>query len=165
LISVVAPFLGGLYGMIHHRITYSISSEYYTESKFDKFYISEDPVVEATPSDDFLRQEAMSVGFLEGFGISFFPILILGLFGFFQANAQKMLFVVSKSLLIMLFVTFLIGLLGGLYGKYFMDYQHVLFPINLQNKSNYVVVQSIFRFSFWGVFIGLMSGFIYQVRH
>lgn len=37
LIILIAPIIGGLYGILHDQLTYTISPEYYTKFKFYQF--------------------------------------------------------------------------------------------------------------------------------
>ncbi|WP_321516153.1 hypothetical protein [Marinifilum fragile] len=39
LLILIASMLGGVYGMLHDQITYTISEEYYTKFKFIQFGI------------------------------------------------------------------------------------------------------------------------------
>ncbi len=39
LILLVAPLLGGIYGILHDQLTYTLSEEYYTKFKFIQFGI------------------------------------------------------------------------------------------------------------------------------
>ena len=37
LLLIIAPILGGVYGIVHDQITYTISNEYYSKFKFIQF--------------------------------------------------------------------------------------------------------------------------------
>ena len=37
-ISLVGALVGGIYGIVHDQVTYTISPEYFTKMKFNQFY-------------------------------------------------------------------------------------------------------------------------------
>lgn len=57
LVAAIGAVVGGLYGIVHDQVTYSISEEYFTRNKFHQFAY-------ARPSFDSPRWFAGIIGFL-----------------------------------------------------------------------------------------------------
>jgi hypothetical protein len=163
LIIAIAPFIGGLYGMLHDQLTYTISNEYYTKFKFIQFGLIEmgDEALIADP-----RLCVAAVGFLATWWMGVPIGIILGLVGLVHKDPKRMLKVTMKAFLITIAVAFLTGLIGLAYGKFYLSHTQVnwWFPDNLIDKENFITVGSMHNFSYIGGLTGLIAGIIYSVK-
>lgn len=60
-IVIITPIIGGLYGILHDQLTYSISPEYYTKFKFYQFGLMDMGNEAIFPNP---RIEVSAVGFM-----------------------------------------------------------------------------------------------------
>ena len=56
------------------------------------------------------------------------------------------------------------GIVGFLYGRFFISNLNWKFPENLIDKNNYIIVGSIHNFSYLGGILGLISGIVFQFK-
>ncbi len=163
LIIVIAPLIGGLYGIIHDQLTYTISEEYYTKFKFIQFgFVDPDTrIVIQNP-----RLYASAVGFLATWWMGIPIGIILGLFGLIHSDYKQMFTVTIKAMLLTVIVAFATGLIGLVYGEIFLASRGVNWwlPENLIDTRNFISVGSMHNFSSLGGLTGLIVGIIYSVR-
>ncbi len=173
LILIIAPFLGGIYGIIHDQVTYSISNEYYTKFKFIQFGLNNWGLGRNigtlnTPELQLQnpRLGAAIVGFLATWWVGMIIGVVLGLVGLIHKNGTKMFRVTIKAFLITIVIGLIIGLIGLIYGKLILANSSLNwhFPANLKNKANFIMVGSMHNFSYIGGLIGLIVSIIYSIK-
>ncbi|MFA0964933.1 hypothetical protein AB9P05_24205 [Roseivirga sp. BDSF3-8] len=162
LIIIIAPLLGGLYGIIHDQLTYSISPEYYTKFKFYQFGLMDMGNEAIFPQP---RIQVSVVGFMATWWMGVPIGLILGLVGFIHKDGSQMLRVTFRAMLITIAVTLLTGLLGLAYGIFHLAKTgvHWKLPENLVDVSSFIAVGSMHNFSYLGGLFGLVAGVIYSI--
>jgi len=166
LISLIAAILAGIYGIIHDHITYAISPEYYTKFKFIQF----DLVNKKDERIVHPRIFVTVVGFLATWWFGLILGFILGLYNLVQSTWQKMIFISFKSILISILVSFLIGIMGLLFGFLFLSnqpkssFEGWFIPKDLQNFGDYIAVGSMHNFGYLGGIIGLIVGIFYSYK-
>lgn len=173
LILIIAPILGGVYGIIHDQITYSISEEYYTKFKFIQFGLEnwglgqnigtgKAPEIKLNNP----RFGAAIVGTLATWWVGLIIGIFLGLIGLIHRNGKEMLKATSKSIVLTTGIALLIGLIGLLYGKIFLveNPPNWFLPDNLIERGKFIMVGSMHNFSYLGGLIGLIFGIIFSVR-
>ncbi|MGB1041774.1 MAG: hypothetical protein ACPGU6_00130 [Tenacibaculum sp.] len=173
LILILAPILGGIYGVVHDQITYSISEEYYTKFKFIQFGLENmgmgqnigtlraPEIVLDNP-----RLGAVIVGTLATWWVGLIIGIFLGLIGLIHRNGKEMFIASLKGFVITTGIALLTGLVGLLYGKIFLveNPPNWFLPDNLIEKGNFIMVGSMHNFSYLGGLIGLIGGIIYSIR-
>ncbi len=163
LIVLIAPIIGGLYGILHDQLTYSVSPEYYTKFKFYQFGLMDfgNEAIFSNP-----RIEVSLVGFMATWWMGLPIGLILGLIGLIHKDHKQMLEVTMKSILITVIVAFITGLVGLSYGKFYLAEKGVdwWLPENLIDTKNFISVGSMHNFSYLGGLFGLIAGIIYSVK-
>jgi hypothetical protein len=173
LLLILGPILGGIYGIIHDQITYSISDEYYTKFKFVQFGISEWGLGRNIGSEtdpeiilDSPRYGAAIVGFLATWWVGLFIGFGLGLIGLIHGSWRAMLSVTMRAILITIITALLTGLIGLVYGKLFLvdSPPDWFYPSNLREKGKFIMVGSMHNFSYLGGLIGLIAAMFYSVR-
>ncbi|GAB5556411.1 MAG: hypothetical protein SchgKO_06240 [Schleiferiaceae bacterium] len=171
LILILGPVLGGLYGILHDQITYSLSEEYYTKFKFIQFGlqgwgadVSTDPnapeIIMPQP-----RLGAAVVGFMATWWVGLFIGIILSLVGLIQKTGQQMWRITLRSFGWTLVIALTTGLLSYLYGITALaenppDWR---VPINTVDREAFIAVGSMHNFSYLGGLLGLIFAVIYQV--
>lgn len=163
LILVIAPLLGGIYGIIHDQLTFTISPEYYTKFKFYQFGLLDEGNEADFPNPRF---QVSIVGFMATWWMGLLIGLILGLFGLMHQNSRQMFRATMKAIVITVIVAFATGLIGLLIGQYYLadtGFDEWL-PTNLVDKKNFVAVGSMHNFSYLGGLIGLIAGIIFSVK-
>lgn len=162
LILVLGALIGGLYGIIHDQLTYTISHEYYTKFKFFQFGFADfgDEAILPNP-----RLYVAIVGFLATWWMGLPIGIILGLVGFIHPTHKQMFSVTLKTFGITTLVAFLTGLIGLAYGLFFISGipEGWWVPDNLVDVKHFVAVGSMHNFSYLGGLPGLIAGIIYSV--
>jgi hypothetical protein len=163
LIIALAPIFGGVYGIIHDQLTYSISPEYYTKFKFIQFGFA-DSGNEAIIENP--RLSVAGVGFLASWWMGLPIGLILGLVGLVHKDSKQMFKVTMRAIMVAVIITFVTGLIGLAYGKLYLADLGVNWwlPDNLIDKGNFIAVGSMHNFSYLGGLTGLIAGSIYSIR-
>jgi hypothetical protein len=162
LIIGIGPFFGGLYGVLHDQLTYTISPEYYTKFKFYQFGLKEIGNEAIFPNP---RIQVSIVGFLATWWMGLPIGLILGLVGLLHKDSQMFLTTI-KSIIVTIVVAFVTGLIGLAYGKLYLADVGVNWnlPNNLIDKENFISVGSMHNFSYLGGVFGLIAGIVYSVK-
>lgn len=162
LIITIAPLIGGLYGILHDQLTYTISPEYYTKFKFYQFGLVDTGNEAILPNP---RVEVSVVGFLATWWMGIPIGLILGLVGLIHKDNIQMLNATMKAIVLTVIVTFATGLIGLIYGKFYLAETGVdwWLPENLIDIKNFIAVGSMHNFSYLGGLNGLIAGSIYIV--
>ena len=163
LIIALAPLVGGVYGIIHDQLTYSISPEYYTKFKFFQFGLMDLGNEAIFPNP---RIEVSVVGFMATWWMGLPIGLILGLIGLVHKDSKQMFRVTLRAIIVTVIVAFATGLIGLAYGKIYLADTGVnwWFPDNLFDKGNFIAVGSMHNFSYLGGLTGLIAGSIYSIR-
>lgn len=163
LIILIAPTVGGIYGIIHDQLTYSISYEYYTKFKFIQFGFIDFGTEAILPNP---RISVSVVGFLATWWMGLPIGFILGLVGLVHKDSEQMFKITMKGILMTVIVAFLIGVIGLVYGYFYLAERGVNWwlPDNLIDKTSFIAVGSMHNFSYLGGLIGLLVACIYSYR-
>jgi len=163
LIIGLAPIIGGLYGILHDQLTYTISPEYYTKFKFYQFGLMDLGNEAIFPNP---RIEVSAVGFMATWWMGLPIGLILGLVGLVHKDNKQMFRATLKAIIVTVIVAFATGLIGLAYGKLYLADIGVdwWLPDNLIDTKNFIAVGSMHNFSYLGGLTGLIAGTIYSVR-
>src|SRR5690606_14976329 len=117
LIIAIAPVIGGLYGVLHDQLTYTISPEYYTKFKFYQFGLMDLGNEAIFPNP---RLEVSVVGFLATWWMGLPIGIILGLVGLVHKNNKQMFRSTFGAIIVTVIVAFATGLIGLAYGKLYL---------------------------------------------
>lgn len=163
LIIGLGPLIGGLYGIIHDQLTYTISPEYYTKFKFYQFGLIDIGNEAIFPNP---RLEVSAVGFMATWWMGLPIGLILGLVGLTIKDNKQMFRTTLKAFVLTTIIAFITGLIGLAYGKLILAVTGVSWwlPNNLIDKKNFIAVGSMHNFSYLGGLTGLIAGIIYILR-
>lgn len=163
LIIAIAPLIGGLYGIMHDELTYTISPEYYTKFKFYQFGLMDLGNEAIFPNP---RIEVSAVGFMATWWMGLPIGIILGLVGLAHKNNKQMFRATIGAIIVTVIVVFATGLIGLAYGKLYLADAGVNWwlPDNLIDTKNFIAVGSMHNFSYLGGLTGLIAGTIYSVK-
>lgn len=173
LILIIAPILGGIYGILHDQITYSISNEYYTKFKFIQFGLENWGLGQNIGTENNAeiilkspRFGASIVGTLATWWVGMIIGIILGLVGLIHKNGKNMFRTTMKAFLLTTGIALLTGIIGLGYGKLFLTEHRPNWnlPENLIDFDNFIMVGTMHNFSYLGGLIGLIIGIIYSVK-
>lgn len=173
LIILISIILGGVYGILHDQISYSISEEYYTKFKFIQFglenwglgenigTINSPEIILDNP-----RFGVAIVGLLATWWVCLIIGVCLALIGLIHTTAKEMFKTVMKAIVLTIIISLVIGFIGLLYGKLFINNIPVNWfsPDNLIDTESFIVVGSMHNFSYLGGLIGLILGVIFIIR-
>ena len=163
LIIAIVPIIGGLYGILHDQLTYTITPEYYTKFKFYQFGLMDMGNEAIFPNP---RIEVSAVGFMATWWMGLPIGLILGLVGLLHKDHRQMFKVTMKAVFITVIVAFATGLIGLAYGNLFLADKGVdwWLPENLIDRENFISVGSMHNFSYLGGLFGLIAGIIFSIK-
>lgn len=159
----LTPLIGGVYGILHDQLTYTVSPEYYTKFKFYQFGLlaQGDETVFPNP-----RFQVAIVGFMATWWMGLPIGLILGLVGLSYKSSQQVFWVTMRSILVTIVVAFATGILGLGYGKFYLSNRGVNWwlPDNLVDTESFIAVGSMHNFSYLGGLIGVFAGVAYSLK-
>lgn len=168
LIAISASLIAGIYGIVNDQITYTISPEYFTKFKFIQFNLVDENNLEKIKHP---RISVSFVGFLATWWFGLFLGTILGIIGLFIHKEWKTMFIISlKSILIAVLATLLVGIIGLLYGHFYLanlpkiEFNGWFIPENIIDFKNYISVGSMHNFSYAGGILGLFLGIVYSMK-
>jgi hypothetical protein len=163
LIIVLAPLIGGMYGILHDQLTYTVSPEYYTKFKFYQFGLTDVGTEAIFPNP---RLAVAAVGFMATWWMGLPIGLILGLVGLVHNDNKQMFRVTMQAIIVTVIVAFATGLTGLVFGKLYLADKGVdwWLPENLVDIKNFIAVGSMHNFSYLGGLTGLIAGIIYSVK-
>ena len=104
----LAVAMAGAYGAAHNQISYTVSPEYFTKFKFQRFGLTDDRRSE--------RFRASIVGYNASKGMGMPIGVLVGTAGFIHHGYRRMLRVTLWSLAVVVAFTLFFGLCGLLYG-------------------------------------------------
>src|SRR3569623_1299072 len=107
LLILISCLLGGVYGVAHDQLTYSISNEYFTKFKFFQFGFVDFGREAILPQP---RIYVSIVGFLATWWMGLFIGFFLALVGFVHSDAKSMFIFTLKSFLLTMVIAFVNGL-------------------------------------------------------
>lgn len=159
VLLVAAMLIAGLYGALHDQISFSVSSEYFTEFKFIQFGLADSSLPD--------RLRAGIIGFLATWWMGIPIGLLVGAFGFLHKPASTMFTRTIKAFGVVAGVALLIGVGGLIYGWFFAshqlsDYHGWFLPPDLASPRNFLSVGHMHNFSYLGGVVGLAIGVIFQ---
>ncbi|MDL2142010.1 hypothetical protein QQY79_05720 [Flavobacterium tructae] len=155
-ISVV---IAVLFGILHNQLTFTISSEFFTQVLFERYGFVEYGLT--TP-----RVTASIIGVWSTWWIGLIAGFMFGFIGLFCSNAKAMIKSISYVILVMLSITVLVGLLGLSYGFFgFSNLESTCcFPLQIKNVQNFIAVSEMHSFSYVGGGIGILIAVLLQIR-
>ena len=170
---ILTPIIAGIYGILHDQITYTISSEYFTNFKFIQFNIG----YFFTESKRFA---VGLVGFLATWWVGIPIGIILGLQGIKSLDSKQYIKQKIKAIRIVFITAIIFGFIGYIS---FLIYIYFMgdWPINIggrisnpelaeafsqiKNIRNFLSVGFIHNFSYFGGAAGLLIASIFQYRN
>lgn len=166
LLILISSLLGGLYGILHDQLTYSIATEYYTKFKFYQFGLLDEGQVKNFTNP---RLYVSIVGFLATWWMGLFIGSFLAVVGFIHSEWKLMFTITLKAFLLTMLIAFLTGLIGLAYGHLFLadlpkeEFSNWYLPENLIDFTSFIKVGSMHNFSYLGGVIGLAVGMMYSI--
>lgn len=173
LILIIAPILGGIYGLIHDQITYSISEEYYTKFKFVQFGLANWGLGENIGTArlpeiklDNPRYGAAIIGVLATWWVGLIIGILLGLIGLIHKNGKRLFQITMSAFFLVFIIAFLTGVVGLVLGKIMVanSTSDWSVPKHVMEVERFIIVGSIHNFSYLGGLIGLIIGMLYTIR-
>lgn len=160
-VLLLAPFIAGIYGILHDQITYSISPEYYTEFKFIQFGLSDEKYPTLVPH----WLLVCVVGFLATWWMGPPIALFLLLVGLKNPTAKGMFITAIRAIVVTMITAMITGIFGLMYGLFSIpDTTYWYIPENLIDKSSFIAVGSMHNFSYLGGLLGMILGIFYTLR-
>jgi hypothetical protein len=159
LTAILSALLGGLYGIMHDQITYSISNEYFTKFKYAQFGFEP-----AWFGGD--RPTVVVIGFLATWWVGLAIGTMLGLVALLFQDAAAMRKAIGRAIAVVYGTVMLAGLAGFCYGKYYLTNTGVNWwlPAGLVHKNDFITVGSIHNFGYAGGLLGFLLGAFYLLK-
>jgi len=166
IILIIAPIIGGLFGITHDQFTYTISHEYFTKFKFYQFQLLSGGEETIFPNP---RLQVAIIGWKATWWMGIPIGLILGLEGLGHKDAKRMFNITFKALWINVLTVFIVGLIGLAYGFLVLSHQPLenfeswYIPDNVENIRTFISVSAMHNFSYMGGIIGLIVAITYTI--
>ncbi len=159
LIIFLSIILASIYGFLHNQISYSISTEYFTEFKFDQFWSVKYTL-------DFPRMSAGLIGIASTWWFGLIIGLIIGIIGFFQPTAKIMWKSSFGAIIRILLIAIGIGIVRILVGYLIISNINTNWnlPAELIDQKSFLTAGTMHNFSYLGGLIGLIYGILYQLK-
>jgi hypothetical protein len=162
LLMGLSPILGGLYGILHDQLTYTISPEYYTKFKFYQFRL-------ATEGDEAIfpnpRIQVSIVGVMATWWMGLIIGSILTIVSLKHIDGSTMFHVTLKAVVLTIIIALFTGLIGLYRGSTFTktEVANWHLPSNLVDYQAFIKVGSMHNYSYLGGAIGLIISIIYSL--
>jgi hypothetical protein len=169
---ILIPLISGVYGILHDQVTFSISSEYFTNFKFIQFRIADD-------LRDSTRLAVAIVGFLATWWVGIPLALILGIIGQRKLDSVQYQKLIFQSVKVVFVVAILFGVIGYFAGLIVVS-NISDWPMNIggfggnpelmeamskiKDWDSFMVVGMIHNFSYLGAVAGLVVALLRQYR-
>uniref|UniRef100_UPI004048C4F5 hypothetical protein n=1 Tax=Mariniflexile sp. TaxID=1979402 RepID=UPI004048C4F5 len=159
LIIFLSIILASIYGFLHNQISYSISTEYFTEFKFEQFWSVKYTL-------DFPRMSAGLIGIASTWWFGLLIGLIIGIVGFWQPTTRIMWKSSYGAILRTLGIAIGIGIVGILVGQFIISNINANWnlPADLVDRKSFLTAGTMHNFSYLGGIIGLIYGIRYQLK-
>ncbi|MGB3607201.1 MAG: hypothetical protein WA775_02250 [Psychroserpens sp.] len=159
LIIFLSIILASIYGFLHNQISYSISTEFFTEFKFLQFG-------GVKFSIDFPHYSAGLIGIASTWWFGLLIGLIIGIVGFFQSTTKIMWKSSLGAITRALGIAIGIGIVGILVGQFIISNLNTDWnlPAELIDRKSFLTAGTMHNFSYIGGVIGLIYGIIYQLK-
>ena len=159
-IAFLGALVGGIYGVLHDQITYSISQEYFTKLKFDQFYYANF----GFPVRIFVSE----VGFLATWWVGFFSAWFLARIAvpaWPMALAFRRCILGFSIIFISGFTAAVVGYFLGVHHSADYSYwQDLCDSLGVTDIPDFVRVAYIHNASYIGGFIGLICAVLFLRR-
>ena len=159
LIIVISTILASIYGFFHNKVSYSISSEYFTKFKFQQFEFY-------FMGQNQPKQTASFIGILSTWWFGLIIGLVNGIVGMLQLNSKIMWKSAFGATIRTLGIAIGIAILGILVGKFIISNLNLTWnlPAELIDRKSFLTAGTMHNFSYLGGIIGLIYGIIYQLK-
>lgn len=162
--------IAGIYGVVHDQVTYSISSEYYTNFKFIQFNIAD-----TLRSNE--RLGAGIIGFLATWWTGIPVGVVLGLYGVWKPKNIFTFRIKLNSVFVAMFTVVVFGVIGYIHGLIYTSGIED-WPVNMRTGNanmldgfnqitdwrSFKIVGFIHNYGYLGGLFGLIFGCVYQFK-
>lgn len=158
LIIIFSIIIASLFGAMHNQISYSVSSEFFTDFLFGNFGTNEWNLKNE-------RLEASIIGIIGSYWFG----LILGIIYviiFLFMKTENNLKYIKNAILINIGFAFLGSFIAYLIAKFFVSYENsgVFIDFGTQNPQNYLEAAFMHTGSYIGGIAGIVAGIIYLLK-
>ena len=161
LIVVLAVAAAGAYGAAHNQISYTVSPEYFTKFKFQRFGLGGDERSE--------RVRASIVGYHASMGMGMPIGVLVGAAGFIHRGYRRMLRVTLWSLAVAVVFTLLFGLCGLLYGYWqtrgidLGEYRDWFVPNDVVNVRRFLCAGYMHNAAYLGGGLSILVAWVFHI--
>lgn len=155
LFGVVGAFIAGLYGVVHDQVTFTLGPEYFTRYKVWQFDYAEEPGP--------LRWVVAKIGFQASWAVGLFAGWFLGRVSVPQTTLRRAAQLSLRGVSIMLVITLLGGLGGGLWARIRLTedrlshWSEAFRWMEVTDMTAFATVGFIHNGSYLGALVGLIA--------
>jgi len=153
LLIFLASLIGGVYGALYDQLTYTISPEFFSKFRFERFNI--DPDMNE-------RVGAALVGFRNTWKTGMILGAVLAFAGLINTDHKRMFRYTSRAFFMTLAIAFIAGLIGWPINASTMQADPSA-ELNIIDKAAFKTVVNMNNFSYAGGVIGMFVGIFYQL--
>lgn len=163
IVTLVGALVGGLYGVLHDQITYTIGPEYFTRFKFDQFSY-------ARPSTDNPRLFAGIIGFLASWWVGALTAWVLARVSVRRKGALPPNRILATAFALVFATTMVSGIIGFCWGLYrhatgysegWCDW---MASLGVLDEQSFMTVGYIHNASYIGGSVGMFLGIWFMLR-
>ncbi|MFV0156787.1 hypothetical protein OBK03_13590 [Empedobacter falsenii] len=155
LILFFSIIVASLFGALHNQISYSVSSEFFTDFLFGRFGTNEWNIRNE-------RLEASIVGIIGSYWVGLILGIIYAIIFLFM-NTENNIKNIINAIIINIAFTILGSFIAFIIAKFFISYQNsgVFMEFGTKNPQNYLEAAFMNTGSYYGGIIGIIAGIIY----
>lgn len=163
-VTLAGALAGGLYGVIHDQMTYSIGPEYFTRLKFDQFHY-------ARPANGSERWFAAKIGFLASWWVGALTAWVLARVSIRKNRTLPRPGLFARAFAIVFLTSMVAAVCGYLWARvleeigYSKAWLEWLADLGVTDIPSFMEVACIHNASYLGGGIGMILGVFYLIRH
>lgn len=163
LVTVVGALVGGIYGILHDQVTYTIGKEYFTRIKFDQFHYARPPF--GSP-----RLFVGIIGFLATWWVGALTAWVLARVSLSREGRIAPPREIAVSFCIVFLTALLAAICGWAWGLhrqstgYADGWIHLMELRGVQDRESFMTVAYIHNSSYLGGVVGMIFGLFYLAR-
>jgi hypothetical protein len=161
VLLIIGVVVAGVYGPLHNQISYTVSSEYFTQFKFEQFGYNNSEIPE--------RIRASIIGFEASWWMGIPIGFLIGVLGFIHPGHLRMFKISLRAMMLAVGFTLIFGICGLIYGIFqtsnlnLVDYEHWYIPDGVTNVRRFLCAGYMHNSAYLGGLFSVLIAWIYHI--